>query len=614
VLAYHAFPGYVKAGFIGVDVFFVISGYLITGILLGRRKRGIRVGRYLTEFYQHRVRRIFPALLLVLVASAIYGWFFLFPSEYQGLTKFIAGGAGFVNNFLLWSEAGYFDASIDTKPLMHLWSLAIEEQFYVVWPLLILLVSKVTRGRWFTSAFAALAVLSFAFGLYLTSTDPTAAYYSPLSRGWELAVGGILAALHARGVVARPGRTAGPATAIALATIAISGVFFIDAAQFPGWQALIPVLATATIIWFGAGTWTGRVVLGWRPIVFIGLISYPLYLWHWVLLSFLRIRVPQPPGVLLLAALAGAVLLAVVTYYLLERRVKRVPLKTVTIIGAVCMVVVFAFGLTTSTLGLSGVRLTPTQTALSQAYIPSADYRAGTCFLDSTTQTPGDFTGACESNDGDAILLWGDSLSAQLYPGLVAQGPALGYGIAQRTASSCPAATEDLYGDRGNCDEINASTREWIVEHRPHTVILDARWPEGDADRAAQLTSISDFLTGEGVEDIVLVGPAPDWQPDLRGILIRMTFPDDVLPEYMPAPAGTFPATLARDESLKTLSASLGVHYLSLTDELCRNGKCLIRVSDDIPAGLITSDHDHLTAQASVYLFDNLGAGMLWNH
>jgi peptidoglycan/LPS O-acetylase OafA/YrhL len=121
----------VPGGFVGVDVFFVIPGYLITSILLAGRKRGLSVPAFVLDFYKHRVRRIFPALIVVLAACAVYGWFRLFPSEYEALTKYIAGGAGFVTNFVAWAEAGYFDQSADVKPLLHLWSLAIEEQFYI---------------------------------------------------------------------------------------------------------------------------------------------------------------------------------------------------------------------------------------------------------------------------------------------------------------------------------------------------------------------------------------------------------------------------------------------------------------------------------------------------
>ncbi|MCU1410151.1 MAG: putative lipopolysaccharide modification acyltransferase [Rhodoglobus sp.] len=606
VLLYHAFPSYVPAGFVGVDVFFVISGYLITGILLDRRARGTAVPRVILDFYQRRIKRIFPALIVVLVACAIYGWFRLFPADYENLTKYIAGGAAFVSNFLLAAEAGYFDQAAELKPLMHLWSLAIEEQFYIVWPLLILLVGKITRGRYFPWIFGALVVASFCFGLYLTPVDPTNAYYSPLSRGWELGVGGILASLHASGVKSRTTRGGGVVAIVALLSIPV-GALLIDKAQFPGWQALVPVLATAAIIWFGAGTLVDRRLLGTRPIVFIGLISFPLYLWHWVVLSFLRIEHPAPSGLMLIGALVASVLLAAATYLFIEKPLKRRRLQTVSAVALIAMAVVLAFALTAHLLKWSGVQLTPTQAALSQAYDPRPDYRFGTCFIDAPTQHGSEFAPECSGDGGSqpTVLLWGDSLAAQLYPGLRARDD-LGYQIAQRTATSCPPSTTPEYSDRGNCNDINDSTRAWIEQHHPEAVVLNGRWSEDEATRASEIGAVTGFLESQGVKTIVLVGPTPDWYPDLRGLLIRQSFPDDVLPERLAPPAGTWPATQARDVSLSALADSLGIQYFSMTDRLCDDDGCLIRVSDDIPAGLVTSDHDHLTAEASAYALREL--------
>ncbi len=606
VLLFHAFPAYLRGGFIGVDVFFVISGYLITSILLDRRTRGLSVPAFVLDFYKHRVRRIFPALIVVLVVCAVYGWFWLFPSEYAALTKYIAGGAGFVTNFVAWSEAGYFDQSAAGKPLLHLWSLAIEEQFYLVWPLLILVVGKLTRGRYFSWLFGSLALVSLLYCVYLTSADPTVAYYSPLSRGWELAVGGLLASLHGKGITARPGVRSSVITAVALAVIPVSALL-IDAAAFPGWQAVVPVAATAAIIWFGSGSWVSRRVLSWRPVVYVGLISYPLYLWHWVLLAFIRIQDSQPPGVVLIAALGASVVLAAATYHFVERPLRHLPLGKTSIALTATMAGILAFGITANALQLSGVKLTPTQTALSKAYNPEPAYRFHQCFLDSATQTSADFAAQCHTSAAagkPGLLLWGDSLAAELYPGLAARGNSLGYAIDQRTASSCPPALDNSYSDRGNCNEINAATRRYIETNRPAFVIINGRWPDDEKVRDAQITAITRFLTANGVQTIGMVGPAPDWAPDLRANLIRTRFPGDVLPEYLTPPASTWSTTVAVDRSLQKLAAGLGVRYLSLVGTLCKANECRIRVSNDIPAGLVTSDHDHLTAQASRFVFN----------
>lgn len=188
VVGFHAFPNWVKGGFIGVDVFFVISGYLISTIIIGSLERD---SFNFVEFYSRRIKRIFPALLLVLIASFALGWFVLLADEYKQLGKHIAGGAGFISNFLFWNESGYFDNAAETKPLLHLWSLGIEEQFYIFWPLLLWFVWK-KRFNLLTIAIT-VAIVSFALNIVKVRSDTVAAFYSPQTRFWELMAGSILA-------------------------------------------------------------------------------------------------------------------------------------------------------------------------------------------------------------------------------------------------------------------------------------------------------------------------------------------------------------------------------------------------------------------------------------
>ncbi|MEO8298688.1 MAG: acyltransferase, partial [Burkholderiales bacterium] len=186
VVCFHAFG--VRGGFVGVDVFFVISGYLITGILL----RDLSLGRFsIARFYARRVRRIFPALTVVLLATLVAAWFLLWSDELQQLGKHTAAGAGFVANLMYWNEAGYFDRASEAKPLLHLWSLGIEEQFYIVWPLLLWLAARSRLPiAWVTLL---LCVASFVWNVVQLPHDPTAAFYSPLGRAWELLAGAAVA-------------------------------------------------------------------------------------------------------------------------------------------------------------------------------------------------------------------------------------------------------------------------------------------------------------------------------------------------------------------------------------------------------------------------------------
>ena len=190
VVGFHAFPATVTGGFIGVDIFFVISGFLISSIIFSNLEHNCFS---FAEFYSRRIKRIFPALLLVLIASYAFAWFALLPDEYKQLGLHITGGASFMSNFVIWRESGYFDSAAETKPLLHLWSLAIEEQFYIFWPLLLAFVWK---RKWsFIGITTTVAIISHAFNTYTITLNPNAAFYSPVSRFWELMFGGLLAYL-----------------------------------------------------------------------------------------------------------------------------------------------------------------------------------------------------------------------------------------------------------------------------------------------------------------------------------------------------------------------------------------------------------------------------------
>jgi peptidoglycan/LPS O-acetylase OafA/YrhL len=313
VVAFHAFPNFFKGGYVGVDIFFVISGYLISGIIVDAVERD-RFS-YL-DFYIRRIRRIFPALVIVIAATLVVGWYVLLPDEFERLGKHLAAGAGFATNLVLWSEAGYFDVSSDTKPLLHLWSLAIEEQFYILWPLILGLVWRRKRGLLFATL--SIAAISFAYNVISVVHHPVAAFYSPLARFWELMLGGILAYLvRQKGewlAQFRTQRAAGGLLLIGVSVFALNREF-----AFPGYWALFPTVGAFLVISAGFTNWISRYVLGNRLMVGVGLISYPLYLWHWPILVFAKI---VKGGLLTptdrVTAIAASVALAFLTYRFVE--------------------------------------------------------------------------------------------------------------------------------------------------------------------------------------------------------------------------------------------------------------------------------------------------------
>jgi len=366
VVVFHAMPKTLKGGFVGVDIFFVISGYLISTIIL----QGVRTNSFsFVEFYVRRIRRIFPALIVVLATSFIFGWFALTADEYRDLGKHIAAGAGFVSNFVFWNEAGYFDKSAELKPLLHLWSLGIEEQFYIFWPLLIWLGWKYRTS----AAFLILAVmaLSFVANVWEIRHDRDGAFYLPQARFWELAVGGFLAWLEieSRGkatlwnrVLLRrfdcgstlPSRwriswqVADGLSIFGLGLI-IFALFAIDRhLSFPGFWAVIPVVGAAAILAAGANAAVNRFILARREMVWVGLISYPLYLWHWPLLSFVTIVESKlPADGIRLALVIAALLPAWLTYRFIERPLRfggRENLRAAALSGVIAIVGCFGLG------------------------------------------------------------------------------------------------------------------------------------------------------------------------------------------------------------------------------------------------------------------------------
>ena len=343
VVVFHAFPDAMPGGFIGVDIFFVISGFLISTILLENLRKGTFS---FAEFYSRRIRRIFPALLVVLSASYAFGWFALLPDEFMQLGKHIAAGAGFVSNFLLWSESGYFDSAAELKPLLHLWSLGIEEQFYIVWPLLLWAVARLRLNA--LTVILVVASISFMLNIDSVRNSPIAAFYSPQTRFWELLTGAIVAVGfirketfsgwidHLQLWIARilfdhptrisPEVMRAGASLIGLAAI-VAGFWAINPTRsFPGYWALLPTLGAALLISAGPNAWLNRNILSARLLVWFGLISYPLYLWHWPLLSFLKIVEGQTPSIgVRIAAVGTAILLAWLTYRLVEKPIRFGP-------------------------------------------------------------------------------------------------------------------------------------------------------------------------------------------------------------------------------------------------------------------------------------------------
>ncbi len=596
VVIYHAFPSALRGGFIGVDVFFVISGFLISGIIFKSLERGqFSFG----EFYARRVRRIFPALIVVLIACLACGWFLLLADEYQALGKHVASGAGFVSNFALWSEAGYFDATAQAKPLLHLWSLAIEEQFYLGWPLLAWLAYRSHKNLFALTLLVAIG--SFAVNVATVATHPTAAFYSPLARFWELMIGSFLAyvSIHKAQYLSRYSDLR---SFIGIALIAVSALFLTDRSPFPGWLALVPTVGALLVLSAAPTSWLNRNVLSNRILAWIGLISYPLYLWHWPAL-FVVSLVSVPSRIPRLIAVLISIFLAAITFLLIEKPIRRTrPTSTSVIFLGAGMAVCGALGLAIFVGKGLAFRLPPQFEAFAA---PSPVITPTDCLLSDRADFP---TQCTLLSHRPAVFLWGDSHANSLAAGfshLALQGK---IGKLQVTGSACP----PLMGFKGNgnskCEEINQYAFEKIRALKPDIVVLHAMW-EADAYDLSKLAATTRQLKSIGIARIVIIGPVPRWNGSLLRSVFRCWRPRSALEPFpMYSSCGLDARVAEFDTSMRDAVRKLDVEYISAYSQLCADSGCLthFKGADGIDQ-LETYDYGHLSEGAAAYLVDAIG-------
>ena len=477
VVAYHYFPKWFPGGFIGVDVFFVISGYLITGILGNALDSG---NLSLAYFYERRIRRIFPALILILSACLVVGWFVLLPDEFARLGKHIAAGAAYVENFVLLCESGYFDAAATHKPLLHLWSLAVEEQFYIFWPLLLL---AAARKRWSPLAMAmCVAVLSFAINVWIAQRHPEADFYLPITRAWELMIGAAVAIGQSRNATYfEDGYEWQAWLGAALLVIGFAVIrWFLP---FPGYWALLPVAGSALLIQAGPEAWLNRACLSWRPATWLGLASYPLYMWHWVLLSLVIVIFAgfQQRWITTfkLAALVASFALAALTYRFVERPLRRCSPRKASLL---LVTGVAACGLAGLGVFISGGRIARYSTPTVMRYLASVTVSpmSRQCMdLSDGRMLAKDWY--CELGDRHAttwIMVYGDSHARSMIPALDRYGQRTHVRVVFAAYSAClPLLGVSVDAATGQaCAELARAAVAYAATHHPELVVFVQRW------------------------------------------------------------------------------------------------------------------------------------------
>jgi len=608
VVLYHAgVPGF-SGGFVGVDVFFVLSGYLITGLLVKEIDRSGRLS--LPAFYARRARRLLPAAVLVIVATAAVSVMVFSPMEQVRIAHSGVAAAAYVSNMWFATRgADYFAASSEMNPLLHTWTLSVEEQFYVIWPLLVLLVyrGRVPRTRLVKGMFA-LAVLSFAFSLWLTGAHPAWAFYAAPTRAWEFAVGAI-AGLAAVSVLRDRVGVSRLLGWLGLLSIVAATILFSSRTAFPGTAALLPVVGTVAMLVAGAATpgqGVGR-LLDIEPLQRLGQLSYSWYLWHWPVLVIGVALIPEVNLAGRLALVTLALGLSALTFTFVEnpirfhRRLSRRP--------------AFSIGLAAVlTLAGCGVALGVRQSAIAaQGSRSHAPYVAAQW----DRPTLGD---DCNANWGDVraeecvwgdsassrtLVLFGDSHAAHWFPGLEAIAEAEGWRLLTLTKNACPAAALPFNDPRSHTDDECSRWRESAIQRireiRPDAVVL------GSATHFYGTFTAEEWLHGfeatlgalesSGTRSLVMWGN-PSAPHDIPECLSRARV------QRRDADAAcTFDARTALDHTsyraaLAVANRVEGAVVVDVSRYFCEDGECGPTVGGEI----VVYDSHHITASTAVAL------------
>lgn len=577
VLIFHAFPGRLPGGFVGVDIFFVISGFLITQIILSDMDRNSFSA---ATFYARRIRRIFPALIVVLIASLALGYQLMLVPDLTSLFKNAAASALFSANLMLLSEVGYFDIDAHLKPLLHLWSLGIEEQFYLVWPWLLLAVPR----PWFVRFVLVVMVSSFALNIFMIHDHPSATFYLPITRAWELMAGALVARYQPHNG-ARSEWTA----AAGMTAICVSLFWFDSRTSFPGWAAALPVAGTVLLL-CSKQSFFNRTVLSNQTAVNVGLISYPLYLWHWPLLVFAQIyRSGAPLTVLQKIIIIGLTFaLSWLTYKLIERPIRFGKRRVVAgLVGSMALIACAVI------LPVLGYLPSPPEPIRQLVDVPAngTGWRVHECMLlDADTNG---FSKDCTETKRPLVLVWGDSTASALIPGFRALQKTHDFGLAQYTVSSCKPYFIKIGSTSDLCIERNKSISDIIRVLAPDVVVLHAIWDLNDTTEMMKPTI--DALRANHVARIIILGPVPVWRGGLpAAVAAYYRLKGRIIPER------TFEAIdpANGDDNLRRIAGELGVTYISSRNILCNSDGCVARIGNSLTA----SDLLHLTNVGAEYL------------
>ncbi|SFV35617.1 acyltransferase family protein [Hyphomicrobium facile] len=611
VVAYHLGAPFAPGGFVGVDVFFVLSGFLITSIIAADMEAG---AFSIANFYDRRIRRIVPALVFVCAATTVLALAFLLPSELELYASSLLATALSVSNFWCLFNSGYFDPYAEVHPLLHTWSLGVEEQFYIIFPLLLMAVFKWRRAGLGTFIWLLFAG-SLALSVVRLEEHPQSTFYLLPTRAWELLAGSIVAL----GLVPKPATRFGSDAAVALGllAIAIAVVSYTSKTPFPGLAALLPCAGAALVIWGGQGGTenTPARFLTVRPLVFLGLISYSLYLWHWPLIVFANmLNIEALTSIQKIAVAATSLALAALTWRFIEQ-----PFRRRGAVGFKRPAIFWSGGLSLGGLVAVALVLYSSQGApsrYSQQVVNLTDAKHDIspfrkkCHFDQTAKVSYEDTCVLGEVVPPKIIVYGDSHGAEFSAVLGSLAKSRNESIREITASACPPVADFSMPIRKDCGRYNAAMLAKLATINPATIIIAANsiaWSDENPEQYWRGLRKSLTALSHAGHRLIVLGQVP-----------RLT-------NNMPAPStlarwtswGNDPAdfkfSLEKrfrdvDANLRSIAADVNATYVPVASGLCKDQQC----SAYIEEAVLYFDDNHPSVRGAGILAEKLLVPVLW--
>lgn len=586
VVLYHYKFDFLSGGFIGVDIFFVISGFVIAKSIFME----LDEGRFtISNFYFKRVRRIIPALFVVYLLTSIAAAIILLPKDFISYSKSLLASSTFVSNIFFWKSSAYFNPIAENQPLLHTWSLSVEEQYYLFAPLLFALLHYLKMSRRVTTyILTALLVGSLALSITAVYTAPTAGFFLLPTRLWELLLGAVLAIQSSESRFRFEGLANSILSFAGLALI-VFGLLTINSTDpFPGWNALFPCVGTALIIFSGRSERAPLVnrLLGARLPVYIGKISYSLYLIHWPIIAFVNYYVD---GRLSAFSYAALILLAVGASHLSWKYIEQ-PFRGISYDQAKSAFVKTGFGIAAfSVLAVVVIASNgfPQRYPgfIEQKIDGVEDWGGNACFHQNPTTLEAWDPVLCKRTAGSTgnVLLWGDSFAAHYIPGFITNAAALDKNTFQYTFAGCPPILAYYSLARPACTQFNKDAVSLLKTYDIKTVILSSRWSDVPKAALEKLDETIVEIKSHGV-DVIVIGPSPQFSGDVQRL--------DYLSGASRLTGQVLGNAAVNDELGERVAyQARNANFINPLASLCVSGRCAYRIDSHY----LYADYGHLS-------------------